>query len=154
MCLHLVNFFANTNFIPDKFSLTNIDALKFFLQSSTTYDIFTSLELNSGKTPYDLFSYTTKIMEFMNKKRNLTFVSHPPQSICLMDYGNGRQIFHFILSKTDEERIQTYVDFFSNFSCSSLDTNNLFFTYYIAQTIEKFIFCEARDDRISCEFEC
>ena len=137
VCLHLVNFFANTNFIPDKFSLTNIDALKFFLQSSTTYDIFTSLELNSGKTPYDLFSYTTKIMEFMNKKRNLTFVSHPPQSICLMDYGNGRQIFHFILSKTDEERIQTYVDFFSNFSCSSLDTNNLFFTYYIAQTIEK-----------------
>jgi hypothetical protein len=71
VCTYLVNFFAGTGYIKQKFEVNKIDALKDFLLTSTSYETLTSLTLNSGKTPYDMFLYINTVIKYMNKKSSL-----------------------------------------------------------------------------------
>jgi hypothetical protein len=56
----------------------------------------------------------------------------------LMDKGNGRQVFEYIFSNSEDERVQSYVNVFSRLAKSTLpQPNNLFFIYYTAQSLER-----------------
>jgi hypothetical protein len=54
-----------------------------------------------------------------------------------MDKGNAKQVFDYVFSVSTEERIESYVNVFKSLKrCTLPQPKNLFFVYYVAQSLE------------------
>ena len=76
----------------------------------------------------------------MRKEKNIKY-TFPYQKINYPKFrinkGNPRQVFDYILSSSDDDKINSFVNIFKNvIDCQFPETNNLFFDYYSAQTLE------------------
>jgi hypothetical protein len=109
--------------------------LREFLKNARKYSSLISddkYELESRK-PFDLVIHIKSMVNFTFPKIIGTVKDYQPS----MDKGNGRQVFEFVFSKTDNERLDTYVNVFSRLKkCTLPQSKNLFFIYYAAQSLE------------------
>jgi serine/threonine protein kinase len=133
--IDLINFISNTRYCPKKFSYTDDYELREFLKNARKYSSLISddkYELESRK-PFDLVIHIKSMVNFTFPKIIGTVKDYQPS----MDKGNGRQVFEFVFSKTDNERLDTYVNVFSRLKkCTLPQSKNLFFIYYAAQSLE------------------
>jgi hypothetical protein len=133
MILRLANFLTGSTYHPEPFR-TEFD-LQTFLNNNKNYSAIISSDKHDleNRNPYDLVKHIDRIVK---GKYKLPYgsVRIYQQS---MDNGNGRQVFDYILSRTDDERARTFVEVFDRFAhCSIPQPENLFFVYYAAQNIE------------------
>ena len=145
--LKLANFLTGTGYRRQAF--TNAKDLRDFLHTARKYSTLITqdkheLEL---KTPLDLFNY---IWSFSGYSKLHSMIipnsSQPYQNI--MNNGNARQVFEYILSKTTAERLDTYMAVFRRIKhCSIPQPDNLFFIYYAAQSLEANILSVKNDMR-------
>jgi serine/threonine protein kinase len=133
--IDLMNFISNTRYCPKKFNYTDDYELREFLKNARKYASLISddkYELESLK-PFDLVIHIKSMTNFAFPKIIGTVKDYQPS----MDKGNGRQVFEFVFSKTDKERLDTYVNVFSRLKkCTLPQSKNLFFIYYAAQSLE------------------
>lgn len=133
MILKLANFLTNTTFSPKPFE-TEIE-LQTFINNNKSYANLVCSDKSDleNKTPYDFFKHIDKIV------KNKFKIPYGKVAVYqqLMDKGNGRQVFDYILSRTDEERVDSYINVFNRIRfCSFPQPDNLFFVYYAAQSLE------------------
>tara|TARA_A100001011_G_scaffold382775_1_gene453090 strand:- start:1603 stop:4917 length:3315 start_codon:yes stop_codon:yes gene_type:complete len=131
----LLNFISGNKYRMQKFE--NSFQMKEFLNSSKQYsDLITSnkYELES-KTPLDLVKYILKLTKNYPILNSVILSSKNYNN--LMNHSNSTQVFNYILSTSVEEKINTYLQVFVNLkTCSIPLPENLFFLYYVAQTLE------------------
>ena len=132
--MKLSEFIVGTTYRRDGFKGSKV--LKDFLQTAVKYTTLCTqpkYELEN-RNPMDLFKWVYKI----GSKYKLPFIKNYSKTKSvrnIMDKGNGRQIFEYILSNTTEERAQTYFDVFSRLKhCTIPQPKNLFFVYYAVQS--------------------
>jgi serine/threonine protein kinase len=135
--IDLMNFISNTRYCPKTFNDDDENVLVSmgeFLKNARKYASLISddkYELENLK-PFDLVIYIKNMKDF--KFSNIGIVKDYQPS---MDKGNGRQVFEFVFSNTDIERLDTYVNvFFRLKNCTLPESKNLFFIYYTVQTLE------------------
>jgi serine/threonine protein kinase len=130
--IRLANFLSNTRYRPASFE--NAKALKEFFYRAKKYSTLISgkkYELEKYE-PYDL------IKHIMTMRKDYKFLlgivkEYRPH----MDKGNGRQVFEYTFSTTQEERLQSYINVFIRLKhCTLPQPKNLFFIYYAAQSLE------------------
>jgi hypothetical protein len=131
----LADFITGTKYRKDKF--VRAQDLRIFLRKAIKYTamIYDSKYELEQRTPMDLFKWIYKI----GKKTGYSFTriySKVGSVNNIMNRGNSRQVFEYILSNTVEERAQTYFDVFSRLKhCTIPQPKNLFFVYYAVQTL-------------------
>lgn len=130
--LYLANFISGTKYRKDTFE--NAKSIRQFFRRAKKYSNLTTqpkFELEKLK-PYDLVKH---IMKMRKDYKFLLGIVKDYNSI--MDKGNGRQVFEYILSDNIEEKLETYVNVFIRLKhCSLPQPKNLFFVYYAIQTLE------------------
>lgn len=131
--MKLTGFIVGTKYRPEKFSGSR--DLKNFLQNAVKYSSLCTepkYELED-RNPMDLFKWLLRI----GTGYKYSFVKYFTRTKVfrnVMDKGNGRQIFEYILSNTTEERAQTYFKVFERLKhCTIPQPQNLFFVYYAIQ---------------------
>jgi hypothetical protein len=133
----LSNFMSGTKYKKDIFKSTGekgVSDLRFFISREKKYAEMISsdkgeLEL---KTPRDFIEYVNRMFSY-----NFTYekIDSP---IFRINRGNPRQVFEYILSSSQEEKIQSFVDVFNRvIECDLPESSNIFFAYYTAQTLEE-----------------
>jgi hypothetical protein len=130
--LHLLNFISGTKYRPEKFedaySAENFlwNAKKYSsLISDNKYDL-------ENFTPYDLFEYIVNMKDYKFSFEEVN------EYISNMDKGNAKQVFDYVFSVTTQERIESYVNIFKSLKhCTLPQPKNLFFIYYVAQSLER-----------------
>lgn len=134
--LTLMNFISNSGYRNRPFRKTGkkgVSDVQYFIKNSKKY---TEL-INSNK--YDLEKLTPfDFIKYINKNIKYTFsyqkIDYPKFRI---NKGNPRQVFEYILSNDNKQKIMSFVNIFQNvIDCDFPVTNNLFFDYYSAQTLE------------------
>ena len=129
--LHLLNFISGTKYRPEKFE--DAYSAENFLWNAKKYSSLISdnkYELENF-TPYDLFKY---IIDMKDYKFSFEEVN---EYMSNMDRGNAKQVFEYVFSVTREERIESYVNVFKSLKhCTLPQPKNLFFVYYVAQSLE------------------
>ena len=120
----------------------NAKEIRAYITKTRKYEELISLnkhELN--KDPIDLIKYIVS--------NNITKPDRPPvwnnyqlvddgQYKQIMNAGNPRQVFDYILSSTTEDRLKSYIDVIQRFKvCTLPQSENIFFEYYTAQSFEK-----------------
>mgnify|MGYP003999536723 CR=1 FL=1 len=140
--LSLANFVTGTTYQREAFK--SIHDLKVFLTHATKYDAL----VNSPKyelealSPVDFIDYVSQRWDAMAPKVS---AAHPARVFpvrrvdtfsSLMNTGNARQVFDYILATNQKERIESFTNVFVRLSHSSLpQPSNLFMAYAAAQTI-------------------
>lgn len=129
--LLLANFIINTQFRQQPFN--TFEDLKTFIYKNGTYtDLISSNKYElEQKSPMDLFKYI---------KNNFSVYSLQIEEVntynSLMDSGNARQVFDYILSRNLDEKITSFTNvFFKCKECHFSRPSNLFFVYYFAQQL-------------------
>jgi hypothetical protein len=133
--LQLANFLSGTTYRKDTF--TSAKSLRDFLSKARKYS--TLIAKNKGdiesKTPLDLVNHIMALQGNNKLKKSIEYTKYDYHSI--MNKGNGKQVFDYILSRTVQDKIQSYLDIFKTLKmCTIPQPNNLFFMYYAAQTLE------------------
>ena len=119
----------------------NAKEIRAYITKTRKYEELISLnkhELN--KDPIDLINYIVN--------NNITKPDRPPvwnnyQQVedgynQIMNAGNPRQVFDYILSSTTEDRLQSYINVIRRFKSLTMpQSDNIFFEYYTAQSFEK-----------------
>jgi hypothetical protein len=138
--IKLANFLAGTKYTNNKtfyyeskakHGFANI--ISFFHKAKKYTEMISSnkFELES-KTPMDLIQYITKNVNY-NFNFNITEFPH-----YIINQGNPRQVFHYILATTPKEKLQSFLDIFTKvIECEFPTIKNTFYAYYISQTIEE-----------------
>lgn len=125
------DFISGTNYRREKFK--NINELKIFLRQAKKYTELISsnkYELEE-KSPLDLANHILSISDLASQCYKVD------NYISQMDKGNARQIFEYIISRTDEERLQSFISVFSRLKHSTIpQPNNKFMVYLSAQLFE------------------
>lgn len=131
--IQLANFLSGTQFRRDKFDRRKAGDIRSFFRKASKYSCL--IENNKYEleniTPLDLVQYI-----------NMNITTNQPINIInnytsIMDKGNGRQVFEYILSKTVEEQAKTYENVFVRLKqCTIPQPDNIFFVYYAAQQLE------------------
>lgn len=129
--LKLSNFLCNSSYRKENF--TNSKDLKLFLHSMKKYSNLiseTKYELEQ-KTPLYLFNYIRKNFRYVY---NIHIVND--YNSC-MNKGNSLQVYEYIVSKNDKERLDSYLNYFNKIKTINIDfvKNDLILTYYIAQNV-------------------
>jgi len=130
--LYIGNFITGNQYAPNKF--TNIRDLRNFVNKNKKY---TNLINNNkheleNKTPLDLLKYILRMKEY---KLKIGFAPYYDYSI--MNKGNARQIFEYILANSTKEKADTFKNVFYRVKQSTIpQPNNIFFKYYVAQMFE------------------
>ena len=128
----MANFISGTTYRRNKFS--NSYDVNLFFKNAKKYSKLISddkYELEN-KTPLDLFNYIIN-----NFKYQFNFKISTIEYNSLMNKGNSRQVFEYILSKTNESKIDSYLNVCYRLkACSLPQPKNLLFTYYVSQILE------------------
>lgn len=131
--IKLANFLSGTKFYPEQFDRKKTNVMRLFFRKVSKYTFL--IESNKHEleniTPLDLIEYiNTNITpnQQLNIMNNFTSI---------MDKGNGRQVFEYILSKSIQEQAKTYENVFIRLKqCTLPQPDNIFFVYYAAQQLE------------------
>lgn len=130
----LANFISGTTYRRNVFN-NSYDVTSFFkiakkyskLISENKYEL-------ENKTPMDFFNYIVNNFKNYNFDYSVSVSNYNS----LMNKGNSRQVFEYILSDTIEEKIKSYLNVCYRLkSCSLPQPNNLLFMYYVGQTLEE-----------------
>ena len=134
----LANFLTNTTYRKEPFNRA-VD-LRDFLRKARKYSVLISddkgddLEL---KRPIDLIDYIWKFKGCEEMHKNMSYHITGNQYQLSMHGGNAKQVFDFILSTNIQEQIQSYINVLIHLKkCTLPQPQNLFFVYYVAQTLE------------------
>lgn len=133
--LQLANFLSGTTYRKDPF--TKAKSLRDFLSRARKYATLVARDKGDieHKTPLDLVNHIMTLKGNDHLQKAIEYPTSGYKSI--MDKGNGRQVFDYILSRTTKDRIQSYLDVFKTLKmCTVPQPNNLFFIYYSAQSLE------------------
>lgn len=134
--LILSNFISETKYYPNKF--TELYQLKNFLRKNKKYSEIIQKQKYEleNKKPIDLINYIGNIKEYKFPIKILKEWNTNP--INNLNTGNGRQVFEFILSNTEEQKLNTYKIVFERLiKCTLPKPNNLLFIYFVAQQLEE-----------------
>ena len=128
--LILSNFISNTKFCKNIFK--NSKDMKIFFHNAKKY----SNLINTDKfelekyTPMDLFKYILKL------KYNFE-VSYSTSYNSIMNNGNENQVFDYILSCNNEDRIQSFINIFEKIYYIDLPVINNVYELYFTQEVKK-----------------
>jgi hypothetical protein len=130
----LANFMSGTGYRRKEFKATGFSDVQHFISRAKKYaEVISSdkheLEL---QTPRDFIKYINKVFKY-----NFTYekIDFPTFRI---NRGNPRQVFEYVLASSQEEKTQSFIDVFNRVvKCDFPKPENLFFTYYAAQTLEE-----------------
>lgn len=134
--LELANFLSGTEYCPKKFQ--SIRELTHWLSYAQKYANLVNVPKTGLEkyTPIDLYNHILSIESFNSSPYRKRFTL-PTNYVNNQNLGNGRQVFEYILSKTDTEREASYTNVCQRLKrCSLPSPRNLFFTYYAAQSLE------------------
>jgi len=126
----LMNFISGTGFRSDTFN--TVRDIRGFLYNAKKFSVITTSDKHEldDLTPIDFANHILTLGQFSVHQTNE--VKHT------MNIGNARQVFEFILSKTDKERLETYTNVFIRMKqCTIPQPDNLFFVYYAAQLFDE-----------------
>jgi len=131
--IKLMNFISGTKYRKNSFRMTGLKGvsdLQYFFKTTNLYSNKYELE---ERTPLDLVNYI--LMNWKEYKFNIEKIQNP---IFRIDRGNAKQVYDYIISENEDDKIKSYLNLFNNVvSCDLIEKdNNLFFNYYILQTIE------------------
>ena len=130
--LKLINFISGNDFRQQPFTYQKETYQ--FLKNEKKYTNLISNNKNclESKTPLELFKYIRK--EFLYKF-NIVEIN---ESKNLMNNGDYEQVYNYITSSTDEDRIKTFLNVFENESLiNSFNSENLIHIYQDAQNMEQ-----------------
>ena len=133
--IHLANFLAGTSYRPKKFKQTGRDGLgeiRYFFQQAKKYTVMTTCDKHDleEKTPLDFVEY---IINSVNIKLPIK-VSSVMNNI--LDRGNARQVFDFILANDEQEQINTYINVCKRIkSCELPVPSNRLLAHFILQSL-------------------
>ena len=133
--IKLANFLSGTRYRGRVFRKTGANGLSdinYFFSRATKYiELISSNKYElEEKTPLDFIKYINDnfIYKFPYEK-----IDHP---VFKLYKGNPRQVYDYILSSTQQDRIQSFVNVFERVNkCQIPEQINLFFSYYSAQTL-------------------
>ena len=134
--LFLANFISSTTYRDQPF--TKAQDLRSFLKKARKYStlIYSNKHELESLTPLNLVEYIYN-MDFYKKIKTSVSFNITELKYSIMDKSNSRQIFDYILSQTTQEQLESYQNVFIRLKqCSLPIPNNLFFTYYVAQSLE------------------
>ena len=133
--LFLANFMSSSTYREQPFSKAqDLRAFMKKVRKFSTLIYSNKYELES-LTPMDLVNYIYK-MNYPKIKNSILFnITELKYSV--MDKSNSRQVFDYILSKSTEEQLESFQNVFIRLKqCSLPLPDNLFFIYYVAQSLE------------------
>ena len=133
--IQLANFLSGTTYRRDPF--TTARNLREFLSRARKYSTMVARDKGDieNKTPLDLVDHIMKLEGNDQLQKAVEKVSDGYKSIT--NKANGKQVFDYILSRTTQDRIQSFLDVFKTLKmCTVPQPSNLFFIYYAAQTLE------------------
>ena len=129
--LILANFMTGTQFHQPLFN--NQEDMRRFIYKNETYSDLISInkyELEQ-RTPIDLINYIIKNIPTYQLQISIVDTYIP-----FMESGNARQVFDYILSPTQDEKIESFTNVFLRCkNCNIPLPSNLFFIYYAAQKL-------------------
>jgi serine/threonine protein kinase len=134
--LFLANFISSTTYRDQPF--TKAQDLRSFLKKARKYStlIYSNKHELESLTPLNLVEYIYN-MDFYKKIKTSVSFNITELKYSIMDKSNSRQIFDYILSQTTQEQLESYQNVFIRLKqCTLPIPNNLFFTYYVAQSLE------------------
>jgi serine/threonine protein kinase len=129
--LRLANFVSRTDYRREPF--TSSRDLRDFLDQATRYTNITTRDKGQleSRDPMMLFRH----IQHLSKHYRFRF-REVSSSRSAMAQINSMQVFEYILSESEDERNKSFEMVFKRFVSSSLPRpENLFFTYYAAQTL-------------------
>jgi len=135
--VRLANFFTNTEYRKESFSKSK--DLRDFLRKARKYSAL--IADNKGdkleqKTPIDLIKHIWKFKGYDDLHKSMGYIKGNKYQP-LMNTGNARQVFDFILSENFEGQLQSYMNVCVRLKhCTLPQPTNLFFVYYVAQSLE------------------
>jgi len=126
--LKIANFISNSSYHKEQFE--NIKDLKIFLYNAKKYSnlIIEDKKDLEYKTPYDLYTYLRKNLKY---KYNIESNCYYDNTFSKID---SEQVFNFILSKSEEERNNTYIEYL-NRDIDVPSNYDTILTYYIVQNV-------------------
>ena len=127
----VANFMTGNRYRKERF--TNAYDLRTFLKFSRKYANLISLNKYELEQmgPLDLVDHIMKV-EPSSIKLSVTNTYKD-----YMNKGNSTQVYEYIFSHTEEEKINSYINVFLRInSCSLPQAKNILFMYYAAQTID------------------
>ena len=131
--LILSNFLSRTKYRPEPFD--SIQSIRTFFRKARKYSVLieqSKYELESRR-PYDLVGY---IMKFIGPDCSFK-LGAVKDYVNILNKGNARQVFEYVLAKTKKEKLQTYENVFIRLKhCTIPQPENLLFIYYVAQNLE------------------
>jgi len=132
--VQLANFISGTKYRRRPFSFAERDGIKKlrnFLDQKKKYSdlLFSNKYELEQRSPLDLVHYLMANFHGMSIKVGSTYKFN-------LNKGNARQVFDFIVSGTQQKRIQSYTDVFKRVrQCELPKTDNTIIVYYIIQSI-------------------
>lgn len=130
--IYIANFLTGNQYAPNKFN--NIRELKNFVNKNKKYTTLINdnkYELEN-KNPLDLVKYILRMKDYPLK---IGFAPNYDHSI--MNKGNARQIFEYILSNNAKEKAETFKNVFYRIKQSTIpQPTNIFFKHYVAQMFD------------------
>ena len=135
--IKLANFISRTGYKNKPFRETGakgVSDLNFFISRNIKYTEMISSEKYEleDMSPFDFVKYINKNFRY---KFSYEEINSP---IFRINRGNPRQVFEYVLSSTQEEKIKSFLDVFDRMLlCELPQPENIFFVYYTAQTLEE-----------------
>lgn len=131
--INICNFLAGNNFRQQKFK--NRQSLLNFLNYNHRFSILISSDKSEleNKSPIDFINYV------LNETKNIYDFSlyNVLDNQYLLGNGNPKQVFDYILSSNNEEKLNSYTQVFERLlKCTIPKYKDIFFIYYILQTFE------------------
>lgn len=134
--IKLANFLSGTGYRRRPFRETGpkgVSDINYFISRVKRYTELVSSDKHEleDKTPLDFIYYIEKNFKYAFSYEKIDY------PLFRIYKGNPRQVYEYILSNTQAERIQSFVNVFERvITCEFPEPINLFFSYYSTQTIE------------------
>ena len=129
--LKLSNFLCNSQIRNENF--TNSKDLKLFLHGMKKYsNLITETKYDlEKKNPLDLFYYIRKNIRYSYE------IDIVNEYNSIMNKGNSLQVYNYIISTNDKERLESYTNYFNIIKDINIDflKDDLILTYYTIQNI-------------------
>ena len=135
----IANFLSGTKYRKQKFRKTGpkgVSDIQYFFNNSKKYNDMISSDKGEleSKTPLDFIKY---IFNNFNYSFNYTKINYPHPQFNLHN-SNPLQIFNYILSDNDHDRIKSYVNVFRRIHITNFPSLKYsFLSYYTIQIIEQ-----------------
>lgn len=129
--MSISNFITNTRYRKKKFD--NANHIKAFFSDAKKYTALTHEDKHDleKKTPLDFLNYVATVTKYKLPITSATTY------IPLMDKENPKQVFDYILSSSQRDKILSYEDVFSTLKQSTIPQPNCkLFAYYSIQQLE------------------